>query len=103
MAQRKGKPATFKVDTEAYLTSIGARPWPNGLYAYVLDTIIGALWITPYDDWIACRWKDVEKARAVVDCNPCSGKWNFHGHLTTAAATLAYFQAELSRFVLPAA
>jgi len=105
MTKSKSKPTTFKTDTETYLTSIGARP--SNFYAYVLDTIIGELWITVYDDWIACRWDNVDKARAAgLGCNPYSGKWNFHfssGTAGAAASTLTYFQEELSRFLPPAA
>lgn len=97
--QRKRK-TTLKQDAEAYLASIGARPWPDGFYAFVLPTTIGELWITPYDDWIACRWGNVDKARAAgLDCNPYSGKWNFHCTAATAAATLHYFQAALTPFL----
>ncbi len=105
MAKRKRKPTTFKADTEAYLASIGAKP--SDFYAYALDTIIGVLWITPYDDWIACRWDNIDKARAAgLGCNPYSGKWNHHcidDTADAAAATLTGFRSLLSRFLPPAA
>ncbi len=104
MAKRTAK--TFKADVEAYLLSIGARPWPNGFYDFVLDTAIGELWITPYDKGIFCRWGNVAKARdAGLYANPYTGKWNFHCCTQQCrnahTATLARFQAELSGFLLP--
>ena len=38
--------------------------------------------MTPYGDWIACRFDDVSLGRRFTNdhgpaCNPHSGKWNF--------------------------
>ena len=86
-------PHTFKTDAEAYLAEIGARPWPGGFYAYVLQTTIGELWITPHDDWIACRWGNFNKAhKAGLQVNPYTAEWNFR-HLTRA--TLGFFRRQL--------
>ena len=49
---------------------------------YMVNTRAGALRVHVYDDWIACRFEDVAKAREVVrsgKLNPYSGKWNWHG------------------------
>lgn len=55
---------------------------------FTAQTICGPLTITPLDNFIACRFEDVEKAKAhfgVRDydvgakrLNPFSGKWNWH-------------------------
>lgn len=45
---------------------------------YEFETIVGRLRITLYDDWIAGRFDDPDAAYAMVDCNPFSGKWNWH-------------------------
>lgn len=47
-------------------------------YRYVIGTTLGLLWVTPFEDWIACRFEDVAKAREVYACNSFSGKYNFH-------------------------
>jgi hypothetical protein len=54
-------------------------PSGNSGYEFVLGTKLGLLWVSPNDDWIACRFEDPEKARKVYTCNPHSGKYNFHG------------------------
>ena len=54
-------------------------PAENALYDYAIGTKLGLLWVSPHSDWIACRFDNVEKARAVYTCNPYSGKYNFHG------------------------
>lgn len=49
---------------------------------FKLETKGGMLLITPYGDWIACRFDDLKKAKAFVrsgTLNLYSGKWNWHG------------------------
>lgn len=55
------------------------RPSGNSGYEFVIGTKLGLLWVSPDDDWIACRFEEPEKAREVYTCNPHSGKHNFHG------------------------
>jgi hypothetical protein len=51
----------------------------------VLPTAVGELYVRPVDDWIACRWADVDRACehfnvhfiGIHRLNPYSGKWNF--------------------------
>lgn len=50
----------------------------DGPYPYVVGTTLGLLWVSPHEDWIACRFEEPEKAREVYLCNPFSGKYNFH-------------------------
>lgn len=73
-----------------------------------LQTICGTLHITPYGNWIACRFNDVEAAVARFGyhpsygrLNPCSGKWNFHFAAVPAADALAEFEAEVLPLLLP--
>ena len=62
------------------LTLLGRMPEKGPYsYDYRIDTKGGPLNIHPYDDWVACCFVDPVKARTIVgDCNPYSGKWNFH-------------------------
>lgn len=47
---------------------------------FAVQTTAGRLEISPYPEFIACRFDDVERARRVVHVgrlNPHTGKWNF--------------------------
>lgn len=77
-----------KVFTPAVLTALkqlGATLQPDseeryGTARYTLVTRAGALNVTAYDTWIACRFDDVEAAKKVARTgilNPFSGKYNF--------------------------
>lgn len=67
------------------LLRLGFKPTPDGDREFSLDTPLGPLGATPYDDWIACQFKDVAKAKQHLPhghadrLNPYSGKWNWHG------------------------
>ncbi len=51
----------------------------NGaLYAWEVETLAGTYRIHDYGDWIAGRFEDPAEGKKLVDCNPYSGKWNFH-------------------------
>lgn len=61
------------------LQRLGARQ--GGRYGWQLDTRGGLLEIHPYEDWIACRFDDVELAKTTVSSgylNRYSGKWNWN-------------------------
>jgi hypothetical protein len=50
---------------------------------YAVETIAGTLRVTIYEDWLACLFDDVAKARELVPrgdgrLNVFSGKWNWH-------------------------
>lgn len=79
-AARKSKRFVFKEALVAMLLRLGARP-SERFYDYVIDTRAGLLYLSAYDDWLAARFEDVEKARQVVKTgclNRFSGKWNWH-------------------------
>ncbi len=81
------------------LPGLGARE--GGRYGWQLDTIAGLLDIRPYDDWIACRFDDVERAKAQVSSgclNRYSGKWNWH-FVDPTAVDVACFIGELTRLI----
>ena len=66
------------------LNSIGAKD--NGYGGFTVQTKLGPMNLIPFDDWVACRFDDVEKAKAHFGIsnigqgrlNPFSGKWNWH-------------------------
>jgi len=73
------KKLDFPAVVAAGLRLLGARPAQS--YDWEIDTVAGALRVTPYPNWIACRFDDVEAARQRVHfgtLNPWSGKWNWH-------------------------
>ncbi len=89
----------FAAAVTAELPRLGARE--GGTYSWQLDTSAGLLDIHPYDDWIACRFKDVKRAQAQVSTgylNHYSGKWNWHFD-APAPKDVALFIGELRRLV----
>lgn len=73
----------FKQSVADYLASKGATT--SRFYAFEIETKAGTLFVSPYEDWIACRFENVEEAKRLLGhstrLNPYSGKWNFHyGH-----------------------
>ena len=65
------------------LTKFGAEK--SELYQYKIKTEnLGDLYISLHDDSLSycysifTRFEDVDKAKQYVDCNPFSGKFNFH-------------------------
>ena len=100
----------FKAEIGRRLEAVGATRNRDCDYAYeyAVATVAGNLHVTVYDDWIACRFEEPERAKATVSdtrLNPCSGKWN---HIYDAAmfadrrhARLAvdYFFIELDRYL----
>ena len=60
----------------------GGDPQPRlrHTHEYAVATVAGNLYVTIYDDWIACRFEEPERAKAISDTrlNPYSGKWNHH-------------------------
>lgn len=78
----KGKPTEL---IPAWLKSVGAvENDPKFIYSLTLLTRLGCLDISVEDDWVACRFRDVIGARAVLPCGPDdrlnkhTGKWNHH-------------------------
>jgi len=60
----------------------------KGIYKYSLETPLGELLITMHAEDLTyrtstiysvyTRFKEPERAKQKLDCNPFSGKWNFH-------------------------
>jgi hypothetical protein len=91
MVRRIGKQeeknrAWFKAEVTKRLEMLGAvKQGEDKCYPYVLSTCIGPLKLAPEDDWVACVWMDLERAKAAIRdtrLNRCCGKWN---HLYAAA------------------
>lgn len=67
-----------------YMTEIGATPGEveqgilNVPYDWTLQTVAGPLSLKSSGDTIFTRFKNPTEAKRFVDCNPYSGKWNFH-------------------------
>ena len=73
---------------------------------YAIETKAGTLTVTPMAGWIACRFEDVERAKAVLGSddrlNRWSGKWNHMFDASMSPESMAAnFFAELSRIVEP--
>lgn len=82
---------------------------------FVIQTTAGPLMVTPYEDFLACRFQDVAAARTALGVrehsfgsrlNPYSGKWNWlhregvpHGTRRTKANYRAGLDAMLPKFV----
>lgn len=75
--------AAFKQRICGFLRSAGASP-SDGAYDWKLNTPIGELGVSVWDDAIVCRFTEVGKATEFTrqftpqSCNPYSGKWNWH-------------------------
>jgi hypothetical protein len=113
MATRITKPANrawFKAEVTRRLLALGANRNQGGLYDYTVATVAGILHVTVYDNWIACRFEEPERAKAISDTrlNPHSGKWNHHyddADFTSRRTTqqcVDYFFMELDRYLTEA-
>ena len=73
----------FKQRVTEFLKAVGAAE-NDGLYEWRLNTPVGELDISLWDNAIMCRFADVERATEFTrqftsqSCNPFSGKWNWH-------------------------
>jgi len=71
----------FIAKVAALLMDLGAMP---GEYDFALQTKAGLLKLHPTENQVEglgtvfTRFDDPHTARQLVDCNPFSGKWNFH-------------------------
>ncbi len=85
----------FAREITQVLRALGAREGRS--YAWQLDTRAGQLDIHPFEDWVACRFDDVERARREVShgqLNCYSGKWNWH-FVQPNANDVEYFRRQL--------
>jgi hypothetical protein len=94
----------FNKYIEDQLLRLGATcPPVNGyaMYPFKMNTIAGELGISPNDNWVACRFDEVEKANEKVSgkLNRFSGKWNFHFQLNPGKAEADDFLSELERLL----
>lgn len=86
-ATRNALNAAFVEAMTAMLHRVGATPNPTGWYALRLHTLAGRLEISVLDGWVAARFIEPDRAKALLSTdgdlgssrlNPFSGKWNFH-------------------------
>jgi len=77
---------------------------PENFYKWSIETIYGSLKITIHEPEkrqklfsIFCRFDEPEKARAHTDCNPNSGKWNFH--ITDWKECIEIFESNLKKII----
>jgi hypothetical protein len=79
--------AQFAKTMTAYLAGVGAKPNSYNPPEHTLLTRAGTLTVTVYENWLACRFLDIQHAKRYLGdrtkdrdsrLNPHSGKWNFH-------------------------
>lgn len=74
----------------------------SNVHDLTLATKAGELHITPYGEWIACRFENIELAKRYLPAgpghrlNPNSGKWNWHFGRETANYAFSCFTTELT-------
>ena len=70
----------FKEGIQGVLREYISHADESSFYQYVVMTGAGALNLTIYDNWIACRFVDLDAAKHVLGdrINQYSGKWNHH-------------------------
>ncbi len=102
--------ARFDALVNAYLESLGARiqhpldsPYPSRWH---LETKAGALGVTSYGHWIACRFEYPARAKAFVGTfglNEYSGKWNHHYDVGAGEREIEDFKRQLRRVLIDGA
>lgn len=71
----------FVTKVAAMLLDLGAEPRD---FEFALQTKVGLLKLHPSEDHVGglgtifTRFDDPQAAKELVNCNPFSGKWNFH-------------------------
>jgi hypothetical protein len=82
----KNERQQFYQEAIALLRELGATDNPaTDVYDYSIETKVGTLrLVVSLSDYTGSlgtvfgRFRNPEKAAKIVDCNPYSGKWNFH-------------------------
>lgn len=96
MIVTKQKKFNFQECAERMVRHLGAVPQPP--YGdLTLETVAGAMQVLPCEDWLACRFHDVERAKKFSPAgslNPFSGKWNWH-YTKPTEADLAHLYDQL--------
>ena len=87
-----------------YLATVGVEEDDGTSHlTFRLETSVGPLTVS-YDlqfGNIFTHFEDPKRASKIVDCNPFSGKWNFHfDRETTADQAYEHFRSLLERLVL---
>lgn len=97
--------AKLRVMMESYAQSHGATA--GRLREFAFSTLIGPLEVSIHDDWIACRWDDVQRAvkhfgtGPVNMLNPYSGKWNFGcGEQLTAIELFTWWERAVNPLLM---
>lgn len=80
------------------------NPKESDFYRYSVDTELGELLVRIDEDNVSCysiftRFEDVDKAKEHVNCNPYSGKHNFHCY--DKETILAHFKELLTTWATP--
>lgn len=101
---RKRLRERFVQEIKRLLVQAGAEPIGED---FVLQTKAGRLTLRPSENrseglgTVFCRFDDPQTAKELVDCNPYSGKWNFHFfNGWSLAAALHHFAFSLAK-VMP--
>jgi hypothetical protein len=95
----KKESAAFCRDALKILEPLGVRQ-PEEAYDvphFLIETTAGELSVRIYEDWLACRFDDVARAKKIApwgSLNPFSGKWNWMG-----LDTLPAFEQAISRIM----
>lgn len=94
----------FKSEVETMLRELGAVDGDRW-YILRLETAAGPLDLCPQDNWLACRFVDVDRGKLLLRkdprLNPFSGKWNFHPDVADAEA-VAEIQQRIEDCLMPA-
>jgi predicted DNA-binding WGR domain protein len=106
MLQRERQRLTRLV--HQHLLQCGAKVVDHGSLAgsaitFAVQTRAGTLHITPFGNWIACRFQDPAAASCLCNGhrNPHSGKWNFHYPRVTAEEAFLDFTTALNTVLEP--
>lgn len=90
----------FRKAALALLNEVGTCD-ETRMYPHQVLTRAGILSVGVHDDWLACRFEDIELAKHVLgvdsNLNPHSGKWNWHG-----LDVLPYFEMRVRALIAPA-
>jgi hypothetical protein len=106
MLQRERQRLTRLV--RQHLLQCGAKIVDYGSLAgapvtFAVPTRTGTLQVTPFGNWIACRFQDPAAATRLCNgcCNTHSGKWNFHFPRVTAEEAFLEFATALNTVLQP--
>lgn len=67
---------------------------------YAIETPLGTMRVNAKDNWVHCRFSDVQSAKVVTGggMHP-NGKWNFHGDDKTRRETLTTWTNAMARLM----